>query len=474
MPGPQRAGGGDGGLGALGQWIDSLFDIEHQRKVSDLQASGETNRARMKLALGLLSNQRAEEQAAAQAEVDAQAAAAEGAQQGPYQVDIPGGSPLAQRPVSFQNPLSQIPAGFENLLAAAQQAGGASGAANQMQRGAQANAPSPVPQGGALPGAAQGLPVAGDTIRQRQYGVGLRGEVVQNPYETRLMAVPSFYDNTQEQPNQLTARDVADLRGQEAAAQRRAFEGDRAFQLEQEQAAERTRQGRAQTSLDVARTMLDKARTQAALEEARARTQAAHAQLESVGLKVSPGQRALDTKAGQDYAKSISGGRDVAVANLDKLREVQNRLATEDVTGAFYGAVPDSALKFGKKGARSVDTKQLVESVFQQSAKGVLDSQYAAREMTEFLARSYDQSLDEKALLPRIQQAADWMQYNIEESDRRNEYFGKKGSLYGYTPTPPPPELQQFWTQQRGEGGGQPAATSDSDRALFEKYGIPQ
>ena len=133
--------------------------------------------------------QQAQQQAAQQAE-EAQKAAL-----GPFQLELPADGAIAERPVAFRNPLSQIPAGGMGQAAR----GGLSASAMIQQRLRDSGV---VPQG--VPEALQGLPVAGDTLRQTQTQRSLTPASIG---QGGFVLLPNEQQTVSEQPNVLTAQD---------------------------------------------------------------------------------------------------------------------------------------------------------------------------------------------------------------------------------------------------------------------------
>jgi hypothetical protein len=118
-----------------------------------------------------------------------------------FQLDLPTGSAMAERPVRWKNPLDQLAGNAYSQMA---QAGGA-GPGAAIQQALHQTA-------GAVPGAeqamTQGLPVAGGNVTQSNVGMTLK----RTPWGFAQQYTPEFSVNQQSTPNALTAQDQANLR----------------------------------------------------------------------------------------------------------------------------------------------------------------------------------------------------------------------------------------------------------------------
>ena len=201
------------GYDHLSSYIDSVFQAELAQQTAQLQAENAQRAAAAKLQLGSHQTGQQRETETAQARFEAEQAQAEAeakAQQeaasaGPFQVQVPPNSALAQRPVAAKDPLSQLPSAFD----AAMMGGGGNG----LQQRAQAAAPGNAPGGGLL----GGLPTNTGPTRQTTQ-MGIHGQVIpEGPFGYQVTGVPSF--SQQVAPNELGPEEILAVRQQEVAQQ---------------------------------------------------------------------------------------------------------------------------------------------------------------------------------------------------------------------------------------------------------------
>jgi len=486
---PSRSGGagrGNTGIPALQKWIDEMgqahgkrraFELQQQQMEAEHAAAGEA--ATNRLFLSLIENE-AQQQAAAQAEQMKmqQAAEADAASAGPFQVQVAPESPLAQRPVSFDKPLTQMPASFDALMLAA---GAGKPAGTALQGPAQAMAPGgggAAP--GALPAAAAGLPVAGPTQQSTQTSMGFQGQVVEDPFRFLTLAVPQMSQTTTDTPNALGASDVADLRIKEAVAAENARSNRAGEGLAERRATTEEANLRGQYQNDVERTAIARAQLGIAREEARARMEIARAKATASGESLTPGEKALDDEyARKTYAPQLSGGLSSAAADIASLEGIvqelgaaagaQGQPGAPNLTGPLIGAMPSAVLSAANPKAE--DLRNRLESVLQKNAKSVLDSQYAAKEMADYLQREASTRQEEGVVVNRLLPVVERLKFDLSQAQAKAQHFQKNGTLRGFQPAPPPEGLTDA-DLAKGPAEAQQPAEPGSDADLFQRYGI--
>lgn len=98
---------------------------------------------------------------------------------------------------------------------------------------------------------------------------------------------------------------------------------------------------------------------------------------------------------------------------INSLKEVENILQTQNVTGPIIGAVPERVLPFVNQAARNVRDK--VAQITQQNLRETLGGQFAMKEGEDFIRRGFDTSLDEEYNLPRVRAFREAMEAQMKE-----------------------------------------------------------
>jgi hypothetical protein len=151
-----------------------------------------------------------------------------------------------------------------------------------------------------------------------------------------------------------------------------------------------------------------------------------------------PGEKALDQQIAKDYASWITGGGVQAMARINKISDVINRIDEgEQLSGPVVGFTLENLPGIASvvyPGAQ--DAKDVVEGVVQTDLRTILGGQFAASENAALVRRAYNPRLTEEQNKKRLQLLLLQMQKVAEEKNRTMNYFGEKGTIKGFQFTP--------------------------------------
>ncbi len=150
--------------------------------------------------------------------------------------------------------------------------------------------------------------------------------------------------------------------------------------------------------------------------------------------KKSAGETAVDKEYAKDYNDFIlGGGYTTAVANLDKMGTIVERLGKEkDLTGGFTGAIPKGIRDFTSP--ESANLQDEYEQIVQQNLKTVLGAQFTQQEATQLIRRSFNPRLGQEYNAKRILEVQSQMAEALEAKKAAADYFEANGySMRGYT-----------------------------------------
>jgi len=184
---------------------------------------------------------------------------------------------------------------------------------------------------------------------------------------------------------------------------------------------------------------LKEAQAQYAAQLAAAQAQAAQAQAAAAGASatktgrenalpnLAPGQSKLDEEYSKRYAEWQLGGSQDARRNLEQLRGIQQRLASENLTGPVVGRLPEILAP-----QDVTDARERVEEVVQRNLRTILGAQFTEKEGERLIARAYNPRLDEKINAERLGRLIDQMEAASDANDAAASYFEQNGTLQGF------------------------------------------
>lgn len=147
---------------------------------------------------------------------------------------------------------------------------------------------------------------------------------------------------------------------------------------------------------------------------------------------LSPGQRALDTAFGDDYADWINQGQTSAQTNLAALRDVAKQL--EDgapLSGGVIGMLPEGAQ--ARVAEDRVVAQQAVAKAIQETMRATLGAQFTKAEGDALIARSWDARLSPAANAKKVLSIIADLESRVANKEKRIAYFDSSGgTLAGF------------------------------------------
>jgi hypothetical protein len=181
------------------------------------------------------------------------------------------------------------------------------------------------------------------------------------------------------------------------------------------------------------------------------------------GEKLTPLQEAADKKFSDDYVAWKAGGGTTATKNIAQIKSVMDKLHNkEPLTGPMTGIMPDVVLAFTNP--NSLDARQRVEQVAQESLRTILGAQFTQKEGENFIARVYDPKLSPEKNASRLRAMFMQLETAANQKQAMVNYADKHGTLRGYTGTQP--SINDFYEaiQERPpKRTGQPATSKRNE-----------
>lgn len=181
------------------------------------------------------------------------------------------------------------------------------------------------------------------------------------------------------------------------------------------------------------------------------------------GEKLTPLQEAADKKFSDDYVAWKAGGGTTATKNIAQIKSVMDKLHNkEPLTGPMTGIMPDVVLAFTNP--NSLDARQRVEQVAQESLRTILGAQFTQKEGENFIARVYDPKLSPEKNASRLRAMFMQLETAANQKQAMVDYADKHGTLRGYTGTQP--SINDFYEaiQERPpKRTGQPATSKRNE-----------
>ncbi len=154
------------------------------------------------------------------------------------------------------------------------------------------------------------------------------------------------------------------------------------------------------------------------------------------GKGLTPGQKAIDVKVGQQYADYVAGGGAArAQAGISELEKEANKLRGRQygIGDKIIGAIPfKSARDFLDPEIAAIQDRY--ESVVQEQLKPILGSQFAAKEAEQFFQRNYNPRLSPQENASRMDREIAKYKSAANDAQSAFQFFEKNGTLQGFVP----------------------------------------
>jgi hypothetical protein len=151
--------------------------------------------------------------------------------------------------------------------------------------------------------------------------------------------------------------------------------------------------------------------------------------------KLTPAQKAVDTKFSKEYTDFVSaGGSTTITKNLQMLDDAIKIIETEPdgaTSGKLVG-LSDKAGTISYSHPKAAEAKDLIGGVAQSNLRAVLGGQFAAREGEQLLARAYNTAQPKKDNLNRLKALRKQIQDAADAKINASQYYEENGTLKGF------------------------------------------
>ena len=151
--------------------------------------------------------------------------------------------------------------------------------------------------------------------------------------------------------------------------------------------------------------------------------------------KLTPAQKAVDTKFSKEYTDFVSaGGSTTITKNLQMLDDAIKIIETEP-EGATSGKIVGLSDKTGTISythPKAAEAKDLIGGVAQSNLRAILGGQFAAREGEQLLARAYNTAQPKKDNLNRLKALRKQIQDAADAKINASQYYEENGTLKGF------------------------------------------
>jgi hypothetical protein len=151
--------------------------------------------------------------------------------------------------------------------------------------------------------------------------------------------------------------------------------------------------------------------------------------------KLTPAQKAVDTKFSKEYTDFVSAGGSTTIAkNLQMLDDAIKIIETEpdgSTSGKLVG-LSDKAGTISYSHPKAAEAKDLIGGVAQSNLRAVLGGQFAAREGEQLLARAYNTAQPKKDNLNRLKALRKQIQDAADAKINASQYYEENGTLKGF------------------------------------------
>jgi hypothetical protein len=151
--------------------------------------------------------------------------------------------------------------------------------------------------------------------------------------------------------------------------------------------------------------------------------------------KLTPAQKAVDTKFSKEYTDFVSaGGSTTITKNLQMLDDAIKIIETEpdgNTSGKIVG-LSDKTGTLSYTHPKAAEAKDLIGGVAQSNLRAVLGGQFAAREGEQLLARAYNTAQPKKDNLNRLKALRKQIQDAADAKINASQYYEENGTLKGF------------------------------------------
>ena len=151
--------------------------------------------------------------------------------------------------------------------------------------------------------------------------------------------------------------------------------------------------------------------------------------------KLTPAQKAVDTKFGKEYNDFVSAGGSSAIAKnlkmLDDAIKIIKDSSEGDISGKLVG-LSDKTGTLSYTHPKAAEAKDLIGGVAQSNLRAILGGQFAAKEGEQLLARAYNTAQPKKDNLNRLTALRTQIEKAAKDKIDASQYYEEKGTLKGF------------------------------------------
>ena len=157
---------------------------------------------------------------------------------------------------------------------------------------------------------------------------------------------------------------------------------------------------------------------------------------DGVGIgKLTPAQKAVDTKFSKEYTDFVSAGGSTAIAKnikmLDDAISIIENAPEGDISGKIVG-LADKTGTLSYTHPKAAEAKDLIGGVAQSNLRTILGGQFAAKEGEQLLARAYNTAQPKKDNLNRLKALRKQIEDAAQAKINASQYYEEKGTLKGF------------------------------------------
>lgn len=149
-------------------------------------------------------------------------------------------------------------------------------------------------------------------------------------------------------------------------------------------------------------------------------------------LNLTKGDISVDQKFAPDYNEWTSGGGDVALNEINKLKGVADRLRSKEVTtGGLTGMFPDRITSEKVLSARAD-----IESTIMKSLRALLGAQFTEKEGQRVINATWNEADTTENNLERVNRLVSDLESQAKAKNAKAHYFQQHGTLKGFSNNP--------------------------------------
>ena len=151
--------------------------------------------------------------------------------------------------------------------------------------------------------------------------------------------------------------------------------------------------------------------------------------------KLTPAQKAVDSKFSKEYTDFVAAGGSTSIAKNLKMLDDAIKIIEDSPEGDVSGKIVGLADKTGTLSythPKAAEAKDLIGGVAQSNLRAILGGQFAAKEGEQLLARAYNTAQPKKDNLNRLKALRKQIEDAATAKINASQYYEEKGTLKGF------------------------------------------